>query len=240
MSRTSVVLGLGLLWAGFTTTLGCSQRANEGRVLTKDTQQSLTPDQVIEELRAGNERFVRGSMIKRDYLAQVEATASGQYPKAAVLSCVDSRVPVELVFDQGIGDIFVGRVAGNVEDDILMGSLEFATGVAGSKLIVILGHTECGAVKGTIDREAVADLGFDKLNALIEVIDPAVDASLNEGEERSSSNHELVERAIRKNVTLTIDRIRERSPTLRTMEEQGTIRMVGAIYNISTGTITWL
>jgi carbonic anhydrase len=179
-------------------------------------------------------------MIQRDYQAQINATASGQYPMAAVLSCVDSRVPVELVFDQGIGDIFVGRVAGNVEDDIMIGSLEFATGVAGSKLVVILGHSNCGAIKGTIDREAVADLGFDKLNMLIDAIDPAIAATLNDGEERSSSNQDLVDRAIRMNVILTMDRIREQSPDLRIMEEEGTIRIVGAIYDIATGKITWL
>ena len=129
------------------------RNAASGDINTKEEQQKLTPDAVIDDLRAGNERFAAGSLTDRDYLAQVKATASGQYPKAAVLSCLDSRVPVEIVLDQGIGDLFVGRVAGNIDDDAMIGSFEFATAVAGAKLLLVLGHSDCGAVKGSIDRE---------------------------------------------------------------------------------------
>jgi carbonic anhydrase len=238
--RFLVSLGLAFTLVGLFATSGLTQGAGSGDVLTQDEQAALTPDQIIEELKAGNERFVRGALIERDYRAQVKATESGQFPMATVLSCLDSRVPVELVFDQGIGDIFVGRVAGNVEDETMIGSFEFATAVAGSKVIVVLGHTHCGAVKGTIDRVQVEELGLDKLNELIEALEPAVAAVVKEGEDRSSKNKDLVERAIRKNVALTIDRIRERSPDIKAMEEEGKIKIVGAIYDIATGKVIWM
>ena len=238
MIRSSTALGpsLALLLALTTPVLEASPSAD---VLTREEQAALTPDGILAELKAGNDRFVRGALTSRDYPAQVQATASGQYPMATILSCLDSRVPVELVFDRGIGDLFVGRVAGNVEDESMIGSFEFATGIAGSKVIVVMGHTACGAVKGTIDREAVAGLGYDNLNDLVEMIEPAVATVLQEGEERSSKNDDLVDRAVRKNVTLTIERIRERSPDLRDMEAKGTIKIVGALYDLSTGKVTW-
>ena len=216
------------------------RNAGSGDINTKEEQQKLTPDAVIDDLRAGNERFAAGSLTDRDYLTQVKATASGQYPKAAVLSCLDSRVPVEIVLDQGIGDLFVGRVAGNIDDDAMIGSFEFATAVAGAKLLLVLGHSDCGAVKGSIDREAVKSLDLDKLNHLLDDLNPAVEAALQPGDERTSADKDLVSRAIRENVRLTIDRIREKSPDLVAMEQAGKIKIVGGIYDLATGKITWM
>ncbi len=229
---------VGVVFAGFGAT--AVQASPVADVLTREEQAALTPDQVLAELKAGNERFVRDALTSRDYRAQMEATSTGQYPMATVLSCLDSRVPVEIIFDRGIGDLFVGRVAGNVDDENMLGSFEFATGIAGSKLVVVLGHTSCGAVKGAIDREAVADLSYENLDELVEVINPAVEAALKEGEERSSKNSDLVDRAVRQNVAMTIERIRDKSPDLRKMEDEGRIRIVGAIYDLATGRISWL
>jgi len=225
---------------------GCGPAAQDHRapgssdITTKEEQQALTPDAVMDDLRAGNERFAAGSLTHRDYLAQMKATAAGQYPKAAVLSCLDSRVPVEIVMDQGIGDLFVGRVAGNIDDDTMIGSFEFATAVAGAKLLMVLGHSDCGAVKGSIDRETVKSLNLDKLNHLLDDINPAVEAALRPGEKRTSADKDLVARAIRENVRLTIDRIREKSPDLVAMEQAGKIKIVGGIYDLASGRITWM
>lgn len=244
MIRTAsavVIVGVSLVLVA-----GCGPAPQDHRVpassdvTTKEEQQALTPDDVMADLRAGNERFVAGSLTDRDYLAQMKATASGQYPKAVVLSCLDSRVPVEIVLDQGIGDLFVGRVAGNIDDDAMIGSFEFGTAVAGAKLLLVLGHSECGAVKGSIDREAVKSLNLDKLNYLLDEINPAVQAALQPGDERTSANKDLVARAIHENVRLTIDRIRQKSPDLAEMEQAGKIKIVGGIYDLATGKILWM
>jgi carbonic anhydrase len=237
----SMVFGLSLVLA-----VGCGPAAQDqggaasSDITTKEEQQALTPEGVMADLRAGNERFVAGTLTDRDYIAQMKATASGQYPKAAVLSCLDSRVPVEIVLDQGIGDLFVGRVAGNIDDDAMLGSFEFATAIAGAKLLLVLGHSECGAVKGSIDREAVKSLNLEKLNHLLDDINPAVEAALRPDEERTSANKDLVARAVRENVQMTIDRIREKSPDLVAMEKDGKIKIVGGIYDLATGKISWM
>jgi carbonic anhydrase len=242
MTRTvSVILGFSLLLV-----TGCGPGGQDHRgaassdITTKEEQQALTPDDVMADLRAGNQRFVAGSLTSRDYLAQMKATASGQYPKAVVLSCLDSRVPVEIVLDQGIGDLFVGRVAGNIDDDVMIGSFEFATAVAGAKLLLVLGHSECGAVKGSIDRKAVKSLQLDKLNHLLDDINPAVEAALQPGDERTSANKDLVTRAIRENVRMTIERIRQKSPDLVALEQAGKIKIVGGIYDLASGKIGWM
>jgi len=235
-------VGLGMLTLAL---IGCgpADRQPQGElsadIQTQEEQQSMTVEQVIADLKEGNERFVRGQMIARDYQAQVKATAAGQYPKAAVLSCLDSRVPVEIILDQGIGDLFVGRVAGNIEDQTMIGSFEFATSVAGAKLILVLGHSECGAVKGAVDRDLVRELGHENLDALLDHINPAVEAALQPGEERTSNDKDLVDRAIRENVLLTMDRIRQASPDLNEMEANGTVRIVGGVYDLTTGRISW-
>jgi carbonic anhydrase len=205
-------------------------------VLTADGQKALTPAQVLSDLKEGNRRFAEGRLTARDYLAQVEATASGQYPKAAILGCVDSRVPPEIIFDQGIGDVFVGRVAGNVEDINLVGSLEFATKVAGSKVILILGHTECGAIKGAADGVELGNL-TELLNDFDEPIARADAAT--EGE-ANSGNAAFLNLAIEENVRETIADILEQSSVIAELVENGDVALVGGIYDISSGRVKWL
>jgi len=206
-------------------------------VLTADAQKALTPEQVLAELKAGNQRFVEGRLTPRDYMEQARATASGgQYPKAVILGCVDSRVPPEIIFDQGIGDVFVGRVAGNVEDVNLVGSLEFATKVAGSKVIVILGHTACGAVKGAADGVELGNLTelLNDFDAPIARADAATDGEAN------SSNLEFLNLAIEENVRETIANILDQSEVISGMVEGGEIAIVGGVYDLATGRVNWL
>lgn len=219
-------------------TTAFAQKVTE--VTSKSQLEAMTPDDVIADLKKGNEHFVQGKLTNFDYMSQVKNSATGQNPKAVVLSCLDSRVPVETIFNQGIGDLFVGRVAGNVETTEQIGSYEFATGIVGSKVIVVLGHTSCGAVKGTIDAAAVSQMGHTNLNALVGEINPAVLMSMKEGEERTSKNTALVDRSIEKNVELTINDLRTKSRTLASLEEEGKIKIVGAIYDINTGKVSWM
>ncbi|MEZ4459099.1 MAG: carbonic anhydrase family protein [bacterium] len=203
--------------------------------LTKESQAALTPDSVIARLKEGNERFVSGNMINRDLPAQVDATASGQYPSAIVLSCVDSRAPAELLFDQGIGDIFNARVAGNFINDDMLGSMEFATKVAGAKLVVVMGHTSCGAVMGSCDN---VQLGH--ISSLVDTIQPSVAAVTPEGEKCSSKNAALVNDIASHNVNRNIAQIRERSAILAELESQGAIKIVGAMYDVGSGRVTFM
>jgi carbonic anhydrase len=198
---------------------------------TAEEQKALTPEAVLEDLLTGNERFTAGKLTDPNVVRRIKATSSGQYPKAYILSCVDSRVPVEQIFDQGIGDIFVGRVAGNVETGYQLGSIEFATKVAGAKLVMVLGHEACGAVKGACDN---VELG--NLTGLLKQIQPAVKAvSGFEEDQRNAKNSEFVEAVIEKNVRLTLADLRERSPLLAEMEKAGEIMMVGGIYSLHDG-----
>jgi carbonic anhydrase len=205
-------------------------------VVTGDEQQAMTPEMVLADLKAGNERFVAGKLTPRDYLAQASATASGQYPKAVILSCLDSRVPPEIIFDQGIGDIFVGRIAGNFEDTGMLGSFEFATKAAGSKLIVVLGHTACGAIKG-----AANDVELGNLTAMLDNFDAAI-AAAREGTEGAddASNPELVNMAIETNVRQTMADILERSPVIAEMVANGEVGIAGGVYDLASGRVTWL
>lgn len=206
-----------------------------GEVMTKAVQASLTPDDALEKLEEGNERFVEGERIERDYPAQVKATAAGQYPFAAVLGCIDSRVPAETVFDQGVGDIFTARVAGNFVNTDMLGSLEFATKVAGAKLIVVMGHTDCGAVEGACD-----DVELGNVSALVSELRPSVEAVTPEGETCSSDNDVLVNDIAEHNVQRTIDEIRQKSDIISQLEKEGTIRIVGAMYDVATGEVTFI
>ncbi|HMO50333.1 MAG TPA: carbonic anhydrase family protein [Kiritimatiellia bacterium] len=205
---------------------------------TAVNQQSMTPSEVLHDLMAGNARFIEGRLTKAgvDVISERKATASGQYPKAVILSCLDSRVPVEFVFDQGIGDVFVGRVAGNIENEDQLGSMEFATKLAGAKLVMVLGHSGCGAVKGACDG---AELG--NLTGLLAKIKPAVDAveGFEEGE-RNSSNKAFVAKVIEANVRQTVADIRARSDILRELEADGTIMIVGAVYDLKSGSVSLL
>ena len=202
--------------------------------LTKEQRDRLTPAQVIEELKNGNQRFRSGKMIARDYLGQQKSTATGQYPAAVVLGCVDSRAPAEIIFDTGIGDTFNARIAGNVVNDDLLGSMEFACAVAGAKAVLVFGHTACGAIKGAID-----DVEMGNLTGLLARIKPAISATKFDGE-KSSKNAAYVDAVARTNVLIALDAIRRRSPTLEDLEKKGSIQIVGAMYDLSTGLATFV
>jgi len=204
---------------------------------TKETQAAISPDNAISLLKEGNSRFVAKNMANRDLLDQVNDTSTGQYPFATILSCIDSRVSSELIFDQGIGDIFSVRVAGNFVNEDILGSMEFACKLAGTKLVVVLGHTACGAVKGACDH---ARLG--NLTALINKIEPAVEAVTEPTDEslRNSKNIEFVNNVAVKNVEMTINNIRKQSPVLAEQEENGEIKIVGGMYDINNGKVTFL
>ncbi len=205
------------------------------RVLTAEEQAALTPDEVLRMLREGNQRFVSGTVTSRDHSAQVRHAAEGQFPKAVILSCVDSRVPVEDVFDRGIGDVFVARIAGNFENTDILGSMEFATKVSGAKVVLVMGHKDCGAVKAAIDG---AELG--NITEMLTNIQPAVDSLSGYDGDKTGSNSEFVQMVTKKNVQLTMADIRERSPILKEMEAKGKIRVVGALYDMKTGKIEFL
>lgn len=198
---------------------------------TKESQAQLTPRQAREILLEGNQRFVNSLSYNRNLLEQANETAGGQYPFAVVLSCIDSRTSAELIFDQGLGDIFSVRIAGNIVNEDILGSMEFACKVAGSKLVVVLGHTRCGAVKGACDQ---VELG--NLSTLLHKIKPSVDAVQYEGE-RSSKNGEFVEMVAEKNVMNVMEEIQQKSPILREMIEEGQIDIVGGMYNVETGVV---
>jgi carbonic anhydrase len=201
-------------------------------VQTKLSQAAMTPQEALAKLREGNARFAEGKPLVHDFPAQVKATAAGQYPFAVVLSCIDSRQPVEIVFDQGIGDIFSARVAGNVIDDEILGSMEFACKVAGAKLIAVVGHSNCGAVKGAID-----DVQLGNLTGLLAKIKPAIDAVPPDVQPRTSKNHAFVDDVSEAHVKQVMKEIRERSPVLREMLDQGQISLVGGMYDLSTGKV---
>ncbi len=203
---------------------------------TKDTQAAMTPQSALETLKQGNTRFVNGAMVSRNLQEQVNDTAGGQYPFATVLHCIDSRVSAELLFDQGIGDVFSIRIAGNFVNEDILGSMEFACKLAGTKLLVVLGHTACGAVKGACDH---ARLG--NLTTLINKLEPAVDAVAEptNPEERTSKNIDFVNEVAKKNVHMTIDNIRSQSPVLKELEDEGSIAIVGGMYDIATGQVAF-
>lgn len=205
-----------------------------GGSLTKEERDKMTPSQVIEELKKGNERFRSGKMHPHNYLEQKRASASGQYPALVVLGCLDSRVPADTIFDVGIGDAFVGRVAGNVVSDDMLGSMEFACAVSGAKVALVLGHTACGAVKGAID-----DVVMGNLTGLLARIKPAIPATKYDGE-KSSKNPAYVDAVARTNVTLGLGEIRRRSPILEDLEKKGSIKIVGAMYNLSNGMVDFI
>ena len=204
--------------------------------ITKDIQSALTSDSVLQDLLKGNNRFVDGNPQSTDNSALVSQTTGGQYPKAVVLSCIDSRVPVETVLDQAIGDIFVARVAGNFENVDILGSLEYSCKVAGSKLVFVLGHESCGAVKAACDG---VELG--NITEMLDNIMPAVKKSAIEVDgEANSSNSQFVTKTVENNVLLTIDRIREKSQILSEMEDNGEIKIVGGVYSLETGKVNML
>jgi len=201
------------------------------RTQTKETQSDLTPQRAKEILMEGNARFVNNLKANRNLLQQVNETAEGQYPFAIILSCIDSRTSAELIFDQGLGDIFSARIAGNIVNEDILGSMEFACKVAGSKLIVVLGHTKCGAVKGACDH---VEMGY--LSGLLHKIAPAVEAVPYAGE-RNSQNGEFVEMVAHQNVLNVTREIQNKSAILRDMLASGEIGLVGGMYNVETGAV---
>lgn len=207
---------------------------------TSETQATITPEKALQFLKEGNQRFVNNLKVNRNLLEQVNDTREGQWPFAAVLSCIDSRTSAELVFDQGLGDIFSIRIAGNFANQDILGSMEFACNVAGSKLVVVLGHTKCGALKGGLDAPQIEGLGMDNLNHLIYHFEPCIHEVIKDGEERSSKNENLLERLNVCNIQNTIADIRHQSSTLRNLEKEGKIMIVGANYDVETGVVTWL
>jgi carbonic anhydrase len=225
-----VAAGLG----GCSTATPASPFPAVSTTIDKDAQSAMTPDEALARLQQGNARFITGTSLRRDYPAQVKATANGQYPFAAILTCVDSRTPPEIVFDQGLGDLFVGRVAGNYAPIDLIGSLEFATKVAGAKLIVVMGHTECGAIKAACD-----NVQLGNLTTVMDALKPAVDEVKDFEGERTSKNSQFVRLVTEANVRRTVAKLRSDSPILHDLEQSGQIKIVGAIDDISTGQVTF-
>ena len=204
-------------------------------ITTQEEQKALSPDTVIQRLKAGNKRFVENNVTARDHSKMVRATAGGQYPKSVVLSCLDSRIPVEDVFDKGIGDMFVARNAGNIVNEDLLGSMEYACKVSGAKLILVMGHSGCGAVKSAID-----DVKMGNITAMLAKIKPAVALTENFNGERNSKNGPFTDEVGKNNVLNTIETIKQRSQILKEMLDKGEIKIAGAFYDIKSGVVTFL
>lgn len=205
-----------------------------------ETQSTTTPEKALKFLKEGNQRFVQNLKINRNLLEQVNDTRAGQWPFAVILSCIDSRTSAELIFDQGLGDIFSVRIAGNFVNKDILGSMEFGCNVAGSKLVVVLGHTKCGALKGGLDAQNIEGMGMENLNHLVGHFQGCIDGLIKEGEERSSSNSDLLERLNVCNIQKTMQDIRHQSTTLNQLEKDGKIKIVGANYCVDSGVVTWL
>lgn len=228
LAGVAALAGLGLVGTSLL------PRPAAAAALTKAQRDSLTPDQIIELMKRGNERFRAGTPEQRDWLAQQKATAAGQYPAAVLLSCIDSRAPAEVVLDLGLGDVFNSRIAGNVADVAVLGGMEFACKLAGAKVVLVMGHTACGAVAGAI---AGAQLG--NLTALLAKISPAVAATTFTGD-RSAGNPAFVDAVARTGVQVTMTGIRKESPVLAELERQGAIKIAGAMYDLGTGAVDFL
>ena len=207
---------------------------------TLETQSTTTPEKALKFLKEGNQRLVQNLKINRNLLEQVNDTRAGQWPFAVILSCIDSRTSAELIFDQGLGDIFSVRIAGNFVNKDILGSMEFGCNVAGSKLVVVLGHTKCGALKGGLDAQNIEGMGMENLNHLVGHFQCCIDGLIKEGEERSSSNSDLLERLNVCNIQKTMQDIRHQSTTLNQLEKDGKIKIVGANYCVDSGVVTWL
>ena len=217
-----------------TTAIGCSDNdpEREQHVLTRKKRDELSPRDMIRLLREGNRRFVDGKPIDWDYRHEQADTSVGQYPGAIVLGCIDSRAPAEIIFNLRIGDVFNARVAGNVVDEDIVGSMEYACKAAGAKIILVMGHTNCGAVKGAIDQVKLGNL-----TQLLAKIKPAIDAVRDVEGEQTTKNSSFVSAAAKMNVMLTMANIREASPVLKYMEEKGEIGIAGAMYDVESGKV---
>lgn len=211
-----------------------AENINVTDVITKEKQEALTPDGVIQSFKEGNTRFFNNNLTAGNESKRISNSAAGQYPEAVVLSCIDSRVPVEIIFDRGIGDLFVARVAGNFANEDILGSMEFACKVSGAKLVLVMGHQSCGAIRAAVD-----DVKLGNITPMLKNIRPAVDMVEYDGI-RTSENSVFVEMANESNVKNTITYIRKNSPILKEMEDNGEIKIVGAIYNLENGKVDWL
>ncbi|WP_127958779.1 carbonic anhydrase [Serratia microhaemolytica] len=227
LKRTAALSVLGLTGiAGFS-----APSLTFAAAMTKEQRDSMTPDQIIESFKQGNLRFRQGKMQQHDYLAQKQSSREGQFPTAIILSCIDSRAPAEILLDVGIGETFNARVAGNVQNSDILGSMEFACAVAGAKVILVMGHTSCGAVKGAIDS---AKLG--NLTTLLRRLKPAIDKTVYKGD-RSASNYDFVDAVAKTNVMLTLEDIRQKSPVLKKLEQEGKLKLVGSMYHLNGGRV---
>lgn len=202
------------------------------RTYTKEIQEGLTPELAIEILKQGNERFVNNIKTHRNLLQQVNETSAGQFPFAAILSCIDSRTSAELIFDQGLGDILSIRIAGNILNEDILASMEFACKLAGSKLIVVLGHTKCGAIEG-----ACNNIVLGHITKLLSKIQPAIDQETETTEERNGTNRPFLLNVTKNNVFLTLTKIKEQSSILHEMEQSGEIKIIGGLHDIDTGQV---
>lgn len=232
--RMALTIGMGVAAVTLVGGVGLGTNAARAASLTRAERDSLTPDQIIERMRKGNERFRSGKMQAHDYLAQKRSSAAGQYPAAVILSCIDSRAPAEIILDMGIGDTFNARIAGNIANSDLLGSLEFACAAAGAKVVLVMGHTACGAIKGAIDN---VELG--NLTGLLDKIKPSIAATEYTGE-RTGKNDDFVNAVARTNVQLTIETIRRNSEILASLEKKGAIKIVGSMYDLKTGAVTFV
>lgn len=205
------------------------------RTHTKKTQETLTPDMALEILISGNSRFVHNIKAHRNLLQQVNETSTGQFPFAAILSCIDSRTSAELIFDQGLGDIFSIRIAGNILNEDILGSMEFACKIAGSKLIVVLGHTNCGAIIGACD-----EIKLGHLTSLVNKIKPSIELETETVSDRNGKNVKFVENVAENNVKLVVDGIRNKSEILSELESKKKIKIVGGLYDVETGIVKFL
>ena len=218
------------------TFLSCNEKKQEEvkleKVITKEEQKSLTPEQIITLLKEGNERFVKGELTEKDIPKQIIEASKGQYPKAVILSCLDSRVPIEKVFDRSIGDVFVARVAGNIINEDILASMEYGCKVSGAKVILVLGHTDCGAVKSAID-----DVKMGNITELLAKIRPSIDSLGIYNGDKTSKNKEFVNKVCNENVRTAIESTLQNSPILKEMDDKGEITIVGGVYDINTGKV---
>jgi carbonic anhydrase len=230
-TRRGFLKTAGIATAGALLSAGLFPQLAYAAALTKAQRDKLTPDEIIAMMKRGNERFRSGKKSTQDFLAQQRASAKGQYPAAVILSCIDSRASAETIMDLAIGDVFNARVAGNVANDDILGSMEFACAAAGAKVVLVMGHTACGAIKGAID-----DVQLGNLTGLLARIQPAVKATANQGD-RSAKNNAFVDAVARRNVELTMENIRKGSSVLNDLKAKGTINIVGAMYDIASAKV---
>jgi carbonic anhydrase len=228
LKSPAIAAAAGLLAGGM-----CASPAHADE-LTREQRDKMTPEEILAEMKRGNARFRKGEGPKRDFLAEQKAWAKGQYPAAVILSCIDSRVPAEIVMDLGIGNVFNCRVAGNVSNEDILGSMEFACKVAGAKIVLVMGHTACGAIRGAID-----NVKLGNLTELLAKIRPAVEKTEFKGE-RTAANAAFVNAVARKNVELTMKQILEKSPVLRELESKRAIKVAGAMYDLESAAVEFL